>query len=118
MVSAVFHNPNNVPQNLDWRACGLLTPPEEQLDCGSCYAYAVIGTITGQLFRMSGRVHSLSKQQIVDCSSSTGNLGCDGGSLRNTLRYLEQARGLMDESFYPYVAKVKFSKKIFLLWKK
>ncbi|XP_043479492.1 procathepsin L-like [Leptopilina heterotoma] len=105
MVQAVLHDPNRVPEYLDWRTCGFLTPPEEQLDCGSCYAYAIIGTIIGQLYRLTGHVYSLSKQQIVDCSSSTGNLGCDGGSLRNTLKYLEQVRGLMGESYYPYIGR-------------
>lgn len=49
----------------------------------------------------------LSEQQLVDCSTTTGNLGCSGGSLRNTLRYLEKAKGLMAKTYYPYKAKVR-----------
>ncbi|CAG2060296.1 unnamed protein product [Timema podura] len=46
-----------------------------------------------------------SPQQIVDCSTVMGNYGCSGGSLRNTLRYLERSGGLMTASEYPYTAK-------------
>lgn len=35
-----------------------------------------------------------------------GNYGCGGGSLRNTLRYLDKAGGLMAYIDYPYLARV------------
>lgn len=47
-----------------------------------------------------------SPQQLVDCSVTTGNLGCAGGSLRNTLKYVQSVGGLMLEDDYPYTAKV------------
>lgn len=50
-----------------------------------------------------------SEQQIVDCSTSTGNYGCGGGSLRNTLKYLDKSGGLMAYNDYPYVAKVSIA---------
>lgn len=54
-----------------------------------------------QVFKTKGDSDGLSQQQIVDCSVLTGNLGCGGGSFKNTLRYVELA-GLMKESDYPY----------------
>lgn len=51
-----------------------------------------------------------SEQQIVDCSTSSGNYGCGGGSLRNTLKYVEAAGGLMAYTDYPYTAEVGGSK--------
>lgn len=45
-------------------------------------------------------------QQLVDCSITAGNLGCAGGSLRNTLKYVQSIGGLMLEDDYPYTAKV------------
>lgn len=53
-------------------------------------------------------MHYFSEQQIVDCSISNGNYGCSGGSLRNTLRYLDKVGGLMAYSDYPYIAKVRY----------
>lgn len=106
MVAAILHNSRTIPPRLDWREQGFLTRPENQRDCGSCYAYSIAGSIAGQIFKQTGRLISLSEQQIVDCSVSTGNLGCNGGSLRNTLQYLERAGGLMLSSSYPYRSQV------------
>lgn len=46
-----------------------------------------------------------SPQQIVDCSYTDGNMGCDGGSLRAALRYVTR-EGLTSELHYPYIGKV------------
>lgn len=40
-----------------------------------------------------------------------GNHGCGGGSLRNTLKYLDKVGGLMAAKDYPYVARVNIIKK-------
>ncbi|KAG8332584.1 hypothetical protein J6590_020093 [Homalodisca vitripennis] len=45
-----------------------------------------------------------SEQQIVDCSYETGNLGCQGGSVKNTMRYVKK-NGLMLDNVYPYTNK-------------
>ncbi|XP_012346399.1 cathepsin L1 isoform X1 [Apis florea] len=95
----------DIPRELDWRESGFKTRAENQRDCGSCYAYSIAGSIEGQIFKKTGMLLPLSEQQLVDCSTSTGNLGCSGGSLRNTLRYLEKAKGLMAKKYYPYKAK-------------
>jgi len=96
----------NVPESLDWRSKGFITPPYNQLSCGSCYAFSIAESIMGQVFKRTGKILSLSKQQIVDCSVSHGNQGCVGGSLRNTLSYLQSTGGIMREQDYPYVARV------------
>ncbi|XP_044016847.1 cathepsin K [Aphidius gifuensis] len=54
---------------------------------------------------MTNKTINLSVQQLVDCSSTSGNYGCSGGSLKNTLRYLERQGGLMKEESYPYIAQ-------------
>lgn len=41
----------------------------------------------------------------MDCSVRTGNLGCRGGSLRNTMRYVKE-HGLMKYDDYPYISQV------------
>ncbi|XP_017758137.1 PREDICTED: cathepsin L1-like [Eufriesea mexicana] len=102
MVGASLHDPRRIAPRLDWREAGFQTNPENQKDCGSCYAYSIAGSIQGQIFKQTGMLIPLSEQQLIDCSTSTGNLGCSGGSLRNTLRYLEKAKGLMAEIHYPY----------------
>ena len=112
MVAAVLHDPNRIPLSLDWREKGFITQTENHRSCGSCYAYSIAGSISGQIFKQTGLVVPMSEQQLVDCSTQTGNLGCSGGSLRNTLRYLERARGLMADVSYPYTAHVRIRWKI------
>jgi len=97
------------PPTLDWRLKGFVTPPKNQKSCGSCYAFSVVHSVEGQLFKKLNRIVELSEQQVVDCSASHGNHGCSGGSLRTTMRYLESSGGLMRESDYPYTATVSYS---------
>ncbi|XP_070150395.1 cathepsin 8 [Polyergus mexicanus] len=105
MVSAVLQNPHSVPRRLDWREYGFVTSPVNQQDCGSCYAYSIAESIQGQIFKQTGMLLPLSAQQLIDCSTATGNRGCVGGSLRNTLKYLEKSKGLMAGYLYPYNAE-------------
>lgn len=97
---------DNVPDSLDWRKKGFVTPPFNQDTCGSCYAFSIAQSIEGQVFKRTGKVLGLSEQQIVDCSIPYGNQGCTGGSLRNTLNYLKETGGLMRSMDYKYVSKV------------
>ncbi|XP_034942402.1 cathepsin L1 isoform X2 [Chelonus insularis] len=105
IVGAVLHDPTRIPTNLDWRKRGFNTIAIDQRACGSCYAYSIVESLMGQIFQKTGRMIPLSAQQLIDCSTVTGNLGCSGGSLRNTLKYIEKAGGLMEERNYPYVAE-------------
>lgn len=57
-------------------------------------------------------VKNFSPQQIVDCSLKDGNLGCDGGSLQAAMRYAARD-GLMMETHYPYLGKVRHLTLIF-----
>jgi cathepsin L len=94
------------PDSLDWREKGFKTRARNQKSCGSCYAFSIAGSVEGQIFKRINKLVELSPQQIVDCSSSFGNHGCAGGSLRTTLKYLEKSGGLMREGDYPYTSSV------------
>ncbi|XP_053667313.1 procathepsin L-like [Anopheles marshallii] len=102
----IVSSSNELPETVDWREKGFKTAPANQKTCGSCYAFSVAYAISAQLMKHIGRVELVSEQQMVDCSTATGNLGCGGGSLRNTLKYLEQAGGVMREVDYPYTSSV------------
>eukprot|EP00121_Abeoforma_whisleri_P013437 Awhi_evm1s12396 len=70
-------------------------------DCGSCYAFGAIGSLEGQWKKAKGQLINLSEQEVVDCSSKEGNLGCNGGEIDNVYEYVER-RGLEAEKDYEY----------------
>uniref|UniRef100_A0A1Y1JVG1 Peptidase C1A papain C-terminal domain-containing protein n=3 Tax=Photinus pyralis TaxID=7054 RepID=A0A1Y1JVG1_PHOPY len=105
VVGDFYEMAHHIPDEFDWRKAGFKTPIYNQKDCGSCYAFSVALALQAQIFKQTNQLVPLSAQQLVDCSVSAGNYGCGGGSLRNTLRYLDQSGGLMTYKDYPYIAK-------------
>ena len=49
---------------------------------------------------------SLSAQQLVDCSDTYGNKGCEGGTVQNAFQYVHEEGGLCTNSTYPYIGYV------------
>ncbi|XP_015929473.1 digestive cysteine proteinase 2 [Parasteatoda tepidariorum] len=92
--------PTDVPDELDWRLYGAVTPVKDQAVCGSCWSFGTTGTIEGAHFLKTQNLVKLSQQQLIDCSWQYQNNGCDGGEDFRAYAYIEAAGGLASEEDY------------------
>jgi len=94
-----------LPSTVDWVAAGKVSAVKNQGQCGSCYTFSTTGAVeAAYAIEHSTSPPSLSEQEIVDCSGSYGNQGCNGGMMDNAFNWIINNGGICTESGYPYQA--------------
>jgi C1A family cysteine protease len=91
-----------LPDEVDWRLRGMVTPVKNQGRCGSCWAFAAAAGLESAWAIRKNRLADISTQQMVDCD--TKSHGCNGGMMDRAYAYLI-ADGVALEDDYPYKAR-------------
>ncbi|XP_077486544.1 cathepsin L-like peptidase [Amblyomma americanum] len=94
----------SLPKEVDWRKHNIVTGPKDQKECGSCWAFGTTGALEGQHAKNTGKLVSLSEQNLIDCSGKFNNQGCKGGHPAKAFRYIIANGGIDTEDSYPYEA--------------
>nr|prf cathepsin L-related protein [Rattus norvegicus] len=92
-----------LPNFKDWRKEGYVTPVRNQGKCGSCWAFAAVGAIEGQMSLKTGNLTPLSAQNLLDTKSE--GIGLPWGTAHQAFNYVLKNKGLEAEATYPYEGK-------------
>jgi len=90
--------------DIDWQSAGKVSPVKNQGQCGSCWAFSAIAALESAVLIKQGSTPYFSEQQLVDCSRSYGNQGCNGGWMDSAFQYIRD-KGISTQEQYPYVAR-------------
>ncbi|KAF7089134.1 hypothetical protein CFC21_092171 [Triticum aestivum] len=91
-----------LPTSVDWRTKGAVTPIKDQGQCGCCWAFSTVASMEGIVKLSTGKLISLSEQELVDCDVDGLDQGCEGGLMDNAFEFIIDNGGLTTEGNYPY----------------
>ncbi|XP_053316357.1 cathepsin O isoform X2 [Spea bombifrons] len=97
----------SLPLRFDWRDKNVVMRVKNQMNCGACWAFSVVGAVESAYAIKGHQPLELSVQQVIDCSYMDG--GCNGGSTVSALKWLNQTQTkLVHASEYAFKAKDGF----------
>ncbi|GLJ20662.1 hypothetical protein SUGI_0376230 [Cryptomeria japonica] len=95
-----YREGEQLPLSVDWRENGVVTEVKDQ---GSCWAFSTVAAVGGVNQIVTGKLISLSEQELVDCDTSA-NQGCNGGLMDAAFQFIVENGGIDSEVDYPYNA--------------
>ncbi|KAJ3439954.1 cysteine protease rdl2-related [Anaeramoeba flamelloides] len=98
-------NLKNVPDSLDLRQDGMVTPIQDMGQCEGCWSFAIIAAIEGCVAKETDQLIKLSEQELIDCDyyPIIGQKGCNSGSTFKGMDWIIDNGGVTSLENYPYV---------------
>ncbi|KAK3005733.1 hypothetical protein RJ639_011538, partial [Escallonia herrerae] len=87
-ASFKYENVTAVPSAMDWRQKGAVTAIKNQGQCGCCWAFSAVAAMEGANQLATGKLISLSEQELVDCDVKGEDQGCGGGLMDNAFEFI------------------------------
>jgi len=91
---------SQTPASIDWRH--IMNPAKDQGSCGSCWSFAAMAAVEGNVNLKLKNLPNLSEQYLVECD--TNDNGCNGGWPTRTFEWLKN-NGVVDQNVSPYIGK-------------
>ncbi|XVE86355.1 hypothetical protein DITRI_Ditri18aG0028500 [Diplodiscus trichospermus] len=101
-TSFKYENMTALPASVDWRKKGAVTLIKNQAQCGSCWAFSAVAATEGIHQLTTGKLISLSEQELVDCDTKGEDQGCAGGEMEDAFEFIIHNHGIASEATYPY----------------
>ena len=95
-----------LPEEFSWRFnfSDVVTPPRDQVACGSCWAFGTAGVLESAFALKTGKLVPVSTNQIMDCTWDNNNYGCQGGEVDAALNSMRKNHiAVATEEEYPYL---------------
>ncbi|CAK9184339.1 unnamed protein product [Ilex paraguariensis] len=78
---------------------------------GCCWSFSAVAAMEGITQLTTGKLVSLSEQELVDCDVRSDDQGCQGGLMDTAFQFIKQNKGLTTKSNYPYTGRTCNTKK-------
>ncbi|KAL2593143.1 hypothetical protein AAZX31_12G122900 [Glycine max] len=98
-----YENVTAIPAAIDWRTKGAVTSIKDQGQW-SCWAFSTVAATEGIHQITTGKLVSLSEQELVDCDTKGVDQGCEGGYMEDGFEFIIKNGGITSEANYPYKA--------------
>lgn len=104
-----FNNNKTFPSLIDLRTFNMVSPVKNQIlninntfktFCSSSWAFSAVGSLEGQIAKLTGKLESISVQNILDCADY--NIGCYGSGYPNLGFNYIKTNGFHYEETYSY----------------